>query len=531
MVRGYGEKIERDALGGSIAVEGEGYPKSEIGLGPCGLKAGHDRVPGFAEPDVRGRGGADPGMTMRGKATLGGFAALVARVGQGELRSSALQALERMGGAGTRVGFTEASSGEGVRIGKGTGTGHDAETGYDERDGRHLLESILESIACDQGGLAGDLVRILAGKLGHQAVVDLFTGFLRSRDWKVRAGAAACLDVIGAVPRGMDAFYYWTAKGEWDKCVRAGRAALDSLLSLLHPYQDEQALECAMSAAAEIRDSRVVAVLDDLAEIGGPRVRKAAARALGKTGTRKAVEPLVNLLGDEDPSVAEEAGRSLVNLGEFSVEALAELLTEDDERLRKRAVELLSLLGEDKRVEPLVFKVLLSRLKDGDRTSRNRIASALAHASGRWAVDILIEALFYYHVRVVAHRALLQKGREALDQLMGALKHRHVFVRREAALILGELGDPRAWDALRAATRDRDWHVKEAASRALSMLESRYSLIRDGEVVRVVEVSALPDVPETQGKHFPVVAKDATTAPGSDRVKGDPRGDLGREIK
>jgi len=419
------------------------------------------------------------------KATLRGFAALVACVGKGDLRDAAVQALGRMGDSETcreLAGFPPGGHGAEVSV-----TGRDA-----ERDESEPLELALERVF--QGGAEepGRLVLALLERLERREVEELLARFLRNPHWRVRAGAAVCLDYLGSVPQGMDLIYYWTAKGEWNKCARVGRAALEALLSLLHPGQDEQALESAMSVAAETGDFRVVGILAGLAEGGDVATRRAAARALGKTGSRKAVEPLVGLLGDEDPLVAEEAGRSLASLGEFSVEALAELLAEDDERLRQRAVELLSVLGEDDRVEPLVKQVLLSRMKDGDRALRNRIASSLAHASGRWAVEVLIEALYYYHVRGVAHRALLQKGREAVDQLVEALRHRHIFVRREVALILGELGDPRAWDALQAATRDRDWHVREAATKALSMLESRYSLIQEGEVVRVVQVNALP---------------------------------------
>lgn len=429
----------------------------------------------------------------RNRATLHGFLELVALVGKGELRDAAVRALGRIQAEKGGRGATERKREKEDPLPKRRG-GNDGDSQGKglENPSRESLEAILEDISRQGGEKAECLVSELRDRLGDLAVERLLFSCLRNARWRVRAGAAACLDVLGFPVQGMDLLYYWTAKGDWERCARAGKAALEPLLSLLHPDQEEQALVCAMAAAAEIGDSRVVGTLTLLSKSPRSSVRRAVAFALGKAGTRKAVDHLVELLGDQDPKVAEEAGKSLIKLGSISVEALTELLAEDDDALKKRAAEVLTVLGEERSVEPLLKQVLLSRLKDGDRITRNRIAAALAHASGKWAVDVLIEALFYYHVRDVARRALLRKGKESVDRLMGALKHRHIFVRREVALILGELGDPRAWDALREATRDRDWHVREAAKKALSQLEKRYSLIHGGEVVRVVKLGSVP---------------------------------------
>ena len=60
-------------------------------------------------------------------------------------------------------------------------------------------------------------------------------------------------------------------------------------------------------------------------------VRKAAAEALGKLNDTSAVEPLVELLDDEDPEVRAEAAASLGKLNDTrAVEPLIRLLDDKD---------------------------------------------------------------------------------------------------------------------------------------------------------------------------------------------------------
>ncbi|MNG28266.1 HEAT repeat protein [compost metagenome] len=78
----------------------------------------------------------------------------------------------------------------------------------------------------------------------------------------------------------------------------------------------------------------------------------------------------------------------------------------------------------------------------------------------------------YWQVRLRATRSL---GRlrfvPALEALIDTLGHRISNLRKEAALALGELNDPRAIAALQGAQDDGDPEVRKAVRIALSQLQ------------------------------------------------------------
>jgi cell wall assembly regulator SMI1 len=71
----------------------------------------------------------------------------------------------------------------------------------------------------------------------------------------------------------------------------------------------------------------------------------------------------------------------------------------------------------------------------------------------------------------LAFRTILRlRFPESVSPLIGLLSHHDAPVRRNAALLLGKLGDPDAHEALSAATEDSDPSVRKAASGALDEL-------------------------------------------------------------
>jgi HEAT repeat protein len=83
-------------------------------------------------------------------------------------------------------------------------------------------------------------------------------------------------------------------------------------------------------------------------------VREAACEALGKLKDKRAVEPLIETLGDKDEYVRERACEALGKLKDKrAVEPLIETLGDKDEYVRERACETLGQLGDKRAVEPL----------------------------------------------------------------------------------------------------------------------------------------------------------------------------------
>ena len=147
------------------------------------------------------------------------------------------------------------------------------------------------------------------------------------------------------------------------------------------------------------------------------RVRRDAAEALGEIGDPDAVEPLIGVLRDDNPSVRMSAAEALGQIGDVrAVEHLLAALKSPAVEVRKSAAEALGQIGDVRAVEPLI--------------------AAMKEAS--WSV------------------------------------------RRAAAEALGRIGDPDATDALTAALEDHDSNVRRAATESLEAIASQPLRPRSG---------------------------------------------------
>lgn len=164
-------------------------------------------------------------------------------------------------------------------------------------------------------------------------------------------------------------------------------------------------------------------------------VREEAARALGELGDRRAVNPLIELLGDDNRYVRREAAKSLGKIGdEHAIPALINALKDEDRYGREGAAEGLGGMGEK------AFSSLIRAIKDED-----------------------------WHVRMGAAIAFRIIGdKNALKVLIPAMKDENRFVRREVIKSLGRIGDHSVIDTLIAALKDPDRSVRLRAVSALS---------------------------------------------------------------
>jgi HEAT repeat protein len=163
--------------------------------------------------------------------------------------------------------------------------------------------------------------------------------------------------------------------------------------------------------------------------------RKASAIALGKIGGHRAIEALINSLGDPFFLVREAAaqelecfdepmGRLILAVLEYSVEAVEALNELED----PRAVDVIIKTLGDKDVE--VRKKAASTLEELDEPSGLLIYRAMDGSP-----TAMIEL-----ARINDHRAIVP--------LIDALQDRNSIVRRSAAQALGEIKDIRAIDGL-----------------------------------------------------------------------------------
>jgi HEAT repeat protein len=187
--------------------------------------------------------------------------------------------------------------------------------------------------------------------------------------------------------------------------------------------------------ADELEKQGVEELVHALRDSTDPMVRQYAAYLLGKAQNPRAIQPLIEALGDFDKSVREQAMLALSALGKAAIEPLSAAMKEPKWETRYRAAEALGKIADEKAVKPLI-----QALKD------NRD-----------------------HVRYMAVKGLREFGdSDATEPLIILLKDENRYVRMMAVQVLGALGGKKVHKELKKAlATEDDEKVKEAINEAL----------------------------------------------------------------
>ena len=292
------------------------------------------------------------------------------------------------------------------------------------------------------------------GELGGAEAVQGLLGVLRAQEVNpnVRAAAAASLGKCAdpsAIPELM-----------------AGRPPG------YYPYRDTSAVD-ALAKLAPLAPQVFIAGLKS----ADPNVRRLCAWALGKAGIREATAPLVEMLRGDESILGDDACT---------------------------AADALALLKDPRAVDALIAKL------KGSRNARWWSAYALGQIGDQRAIDPLIDTMLTDHengctpgvanqqyfralgaMGKPAARALLRRvekdpnsNRSELVQALGWAKDpsavpvlirglrggAHEYVKREAAISLGKIGDPGAVDALAPLLDNRDWFFRRDVANALAAI-------------------------------------------------------------
>jgi len=187
------------------------------------------------------------------------------------------------------------------------------------------------------------------------------------------------LPAVSAALESPDADVRWRAAVVLGDIGGAG--ATEALIRALCD-EDRYARSRAEQALGRIGPDAVGPLLD-LFGSGDPRVRPAAAAALGWTRDPAAVGPLVAALGDEDPALQEAAAAALESLGSQAVDPLRGALAHPQTGIRKRAASILGRLGD-----PRAVPALRGALSDPDPAVRHAAGEALAAMGGEVLEDL-----------------------------------------------------------------------------------------------------------------------------------------------
>jgi HEAT repeat protein len=361
--------------------------------------------------------------------------------------------------------------------------------------GRPAVEPLVEVVKAESkdwetASLAASALEMM-GPLAERAVPAL-TEALRSRHEKVILHAADALAAIGP----------------------AARTALPALRKLLTGQQVALRLHAA-NAIGDIGqvDEEAVGDLTNALKDKDENVRRESAEALGKIGpaAASASPALVELLGDDAGSVAVHAAWSLGRIGPAAVlhliaalktpekhlaimvlgdigpaakaaaAPLAELLSEKDldRDLGREIMLALAHMGPDARP---AIPALMKILKHEEHPLRPGAAWALARIGAKQANEELIKALPKQddpRMQIVAPIALMVLNPDtdvylqfALPRLRELLNHEALPIRREAAMVLAELG-PKAAPAVPELTQglqDPDPEIRKQFLTALAAI-------------------------------------------------------------
>jgi HEAT repeat protein len=245
-------------------------------------------------------------------------------------------------------------------------------------------------------------------------------------------------------------------------------------------------------------------LIEDL-EDEDEEVREAAAKALGKIGGERAVEPLIKALEDGEWEVRLATAEALIAIDDTrAVEPLITVLEDEDGDVRSAAADALGQIGDTRAVEPLIKSLSCccgrrDRIYEGppagtefcDCFVRSSAAEALGKIGDARAVSPLIDTfqaeVFQeedVNVREAAAEALRnivvqglqglitpEKKEELTVSFIKALGDDDEWVRIDAAEALDEIGAGRAVEHfIGVLSESDDWCFREAAAEALGKI-------------------------------------------------------------
>lgn len=221
---------------------------------------------------------------------------------------------------------------------------HEAAIAISELGGSEAIDSMVTA-ATDQSEYVRKLAVTALGSFGSKKAANALTDALEDENPDVRERAAfSLIEVMSNAP------------------------AQDS-----HQMREK--------IAANLRDLDEEVSTDALItglEKGEERsIRRNAAWLLGQIGGRRAVNPLMDALRDEDEHVRKFAATSLAQIGEPAVEQLIEGLTDRKPGVRKMCAFALGKIGDPRAIDPLNH-----RMEDEDEDVRRFVFQALSKVRG-----------------------------------------------------------------------------------------------------------------------------------------------------
>jgi HEAT repeat protein len=257
-------------------------------------------------------------------------------------------------------------------------------------------------------------------------------------------------------------------------------SAPDAVAQLLQSMDEAETLPPAadlIELFEQLRGPALATVLEWLAKLQNANVRPLLDAAAARLASQNTAE-LVKLIGSPAPGVALEAARRAGALKTpAAVAPLTKALAEGDVPLRVAAVQALGEIGS-----PGALQSLERGLDDAERDVRVAAVRALSARNYRPVLaklDAIVKGRPLRDANLTEKMAMFEAygglcGDEGVTALDAMLNGKSLFGRREdpelracAAVALGRVNTPRAQEALRRASTEKDVIVRNAVNRAL----------------------------------------------------------------
>jgi len=224
----------------------------------------------------------------------------------------------------------------------------------------------------------------------------------------------------------------------------------------------------AVGSLGKIGSERVVEPIIGALNDDNPYVRRAAVSILGELKPDKAILPLIRSFQDEDWQIRLQAPDILLEFGNKIQEPLLDALKVDNKWAKVGAAHVLGRKGSADAVFPLI-----SMLEDQDRMVRDEAAVALSRINFKGAASPILDLLKHStsYVREEAAWVLGEmRSKDAVSSLIQALDDGDMGWM--AAVSLGKIGDELAIEPLKKKMTDQDSQVGRAAAWALARMKS-----------------------------------------------------------
>jgi HEAT repeat protein len=294
------------------------------------------------------------------------------------------------------------------------------------------------------------------GQIGDPKAISALAVLSEHKSIEIRGNAVEALgrmyDPKGTCPlvaRLKDAdegVRYLAARGLFEK-FKSGERCPGDVEALIAALGDPKEREWIQMTLGRLKDPRAVQpLIRDLAERGERNMYCHDCVALEEIGDKSAVEPLLPLLHDKNPVIAQGVVGTLAKLNDpRAVPSLIGLMKEPSMRILA-----INALVEMKQCQ--IMPEIRVGLTDEDPKMRATVADAVVKCKDVASIDLLIRMLGLD--RPLAAKALGDLGdSRAVEPLIAILKQKDAKDRELAAHALGQLRDPRAVDALIAVVQ------------------------------------------------------------------------------